>query len=83
MPASPSALHPWVPLSDLPKTHPELAPTVDSARWQRRVNQAELLKHEAISRVAGRVFVHPERWAAAALEAGTRALALKAQGSGK
>jgi len=65
---------PWIPFDQLPAQHPELAQSDGAARWQRRVLEPELMKHQAISSICGRLYVHPERWAQAALEGGMRML---------
>ena len=66
-------LAPWIPLEELPAAHPELAKTPEAAKWQRRVLAPELDKHQAITAICGRMYVHPQRWAEAALEGGMRA----------
>jgi len=77
MSTTPNIVAPWIPFNELPTQHPELAQTEDAARWQRRVLEPELLKHQALTSLCGRLYVHPERWAQAALEGGMRMLSTK------
>lgn len=55
--------------------NPDFYPSPDAWRWFFRTHRRELIDRGAVTYIAGRVFVVPDRFEAAAVEIGTRMLA--------
>lgn len=57
-----------------------LFPSVDSLRWQLKKHREMLIAHEAVFVIAGRIYLHPERFPAACFVLGAEAATKRVPG---
>jgi hypothetical protein len=70
-----SNLSEWQTLAEYQAERSAKFPSKESLRWQIRVHKGALIEAAAISELAGRTHLHPQRADAVFIEAGTRRLA--------
>ncbi len=73
--SAPHRLADWIPLEQLPKEFPEKVPHLNAALWLVRIHRGEMVAAQAVLRIGRKLFIHPERFEAALIEAGVKAVA--------